>query len=72
MALVSSSQIFMPSSAALPAEASPPVSPMPKPILIGSAAPAVPAANAMKTAAAASRRRTREVAIVSSPDFARL
>src|ERR1700742_4987457 len=36
LALVSSSQIFMPSSACLPKPASGPVSAMPKPILIGS------------------------------------
>src|SRR5215471_2207046 len=51
LVLTSSCQICMASSADLPAAASPPVSPMPKPIVIGSAACAtlatsMPAANA--------------------------
>ncbi len=53
MALVSSSQIFIASKAALPLAASPPVNPMPKPIWIGSAARAGPLDRPAKSSAPA-------------------
>src|SRR6185437_10584641 len=53
LALMSSSQIFMATSADLPLAARPPVSAMPKPILIGSAAWASRAAPPATSAAAA-------------------